>query len=179
MSSRRLTAAAKKSTTKIANTIFTAPNIAFTKAMNKWNKGGRHPFGVALFIAHFNVFFYFPHFNGVAPIIAHSQRERGRNYTVNAAVSLRSSTNTPNRWMLLHMDERFPTRRHIADCPLLQSFDIIVLALHRKFTCVAAYFFVRQDSRTSVADYASLRLCRPTASIRLCTHHASASFGAT
>ena len=131
--------------------------------------GGRHPFGVALFIAHFNVFFYFPHFNGVAPIIAHSQRERGRNYTVNATVSLRSSTNTPNRWMLLHMDERFPTRRHRADCPLLQSFDIIVLALHRKFTCVAAYFFVRQDSRTSVADYASLRLCRPTASIRLCT----------
>ena len=41
--------------------------------------------------------------------------------------------------------------------------------LRRKFTCVAAYFFVRQDSRTSVADYASLRLCRPTASIRLCT----------
>jgi len=31
--------------------------------------------------------------------------------------------------MLLHMDERFPTRRHIADCPLLQSFDIIVLAI--------------------------------------------------
>ena len=27
------------------------------------------------------------------------------------------------------MDERFPTRRHIADCPLLQSFDIIVLAI--------------------------------------------------
>ena len=53
--------------------------------------------------------------------------------------------------MLLHMDERFPTRRHRADCPLLQSFDMIVLALHRKFTCVAAYFFVRQDSRTSVA----------------------------
>ena len=41
--------------------------------------------------------------------------------------------------------------------------------LRRKFTCVAAYFFVRQDFRTSVADYASLRLCRPTASIRLCT----------
>ena len=41
--------------------------------------------------------------------------------------------------------------------------------LRRKFTCIAAYFFVRQDSRTSVADYASLRLCRPTASIRLCT----------
>ncbi len=30
---------------------------------------------------------------------------------------------------LVHMDERFPTRRHIADCPLLQSFDIIVLAI--------------------------------------------------
>ena len=27
------------------------------------------------------------------------------------------------------MDERFPTRRHIADCPLLQSFDIIILAI--------------------------------------------------
>ena len=27
------------------------------------------------------------------------------------------------------MDERFPTRRHRADCPLLQSFDIIVLAI--------------------------------------------------
>ena len=38
-----------------------------------------------------------------------------------------------------------------------------------RFICFAAYFFVRQDSRTSVADYASLRLCRPTASIRLCT----------
>ena len=41
--------------------------------------------------------------------------------------------------------------------------------LCRKFTCVTARLFVRQDSRTSVADYASLRLCRPTASIRLCT----------
>ena len=48
-----------------------------------------------------------------------------------------------------------------------------------RFTCIIAYPFVRRDSRTSVADYASLRLCRPTASIRLCTHHASASFGAT
>ena len=51
--------------------------------------------------------------------------------------------------------------------------------LRKRFTCVIAYPFVRRDSRTSVADYASLRLCRPTASIRLCTHHASASFGAT
>ena len=38
-----------------------------------------------------------------------------------------------------------------------------------RFTCIIAYPFVRRDSRTSVADYASLRLCRPTASIRLCT----------
>ena len=30
---------------------------------------------------------------------------------------------------VIHMDERFPTRRHIADCPLLQSFDIILLAI--------------------------------------------------
>ena len=41
--------------------------------------------------------------------------------------------------------------------------------LRKRFTCVIAYPFVRRDSRTSVADYASLRLCRPTASIRLCT----------
>ena len=41
--------------------------------------------------------------------------------------------------------------------------------LRRRFICIIAYPFVRRDSRTSVADYASLRLCRPTASIRLCT----------
>ena len=41
--------------------------------------------------------------------------------------------------------------------------------LRKRFTCVIAYPFVRRDSRTSVADYASLRLCRPAASIRLCT----------
>ena len=34
------------------------------------------------------------------------------------------------------MDERFPTRRHIADCPLLQSFDIILLAI-----CFASSLF--------------------------------------
>ena len=56
MSSRRLTAAAKKSTTKIANTIFTAPNIAFTKAMNKWNKGGETPLWRCSFYRPFQCF---------------------------------------------------------------------------------------------------------------------------
>ena len=37
---------------------------------------GRHPFGVALFIAHFDVFFYFPHFNGVGHIIAKLPRRK-------------------------------------------------------------------------------------------------------
>ena len=39
------------------------------------------------------------------------------------------------------MDERFPTRRYIADCPLLQSFDIILLAidLHRPFFHAEAF----------------------------------------
>ena len=56
MSSRRLAAAAKKSTTKIANTIFTAPNIAFTKAMNKWNKGGETPLWRCSFYRPFQCF---------------------------------------------------------------------------------------------------------------------------
>ena len=78
------------------------------------------------------------------------------------------------------MDERFPTRRHspnrIGHEVLTSHIETcwsrgfrVNETLRRKFTCIAAYFFVRQDSRTSVADYASLRLCRPTASIRLCT----------
>ena len=63
------------------------------------------------------------------------------------------------------------------DVRTLATRDLSNETLRKRFTCVIVYPFVQRDSRTSVADYASLRLCRPTASIRLCTHHAS--FGAT
>ena len=60
------------------------------------------------------------------------------------------------------MDERFPTRRHspnrIGHEVLTSHIETcwsrgfrVNETLRRKFTCVAAYFFVRQDSRTSVA----------------------------
>ena len=50
-------------------------------------------------------------------------------YAMDPGISIPDHMGTCPHCPFLHMDERFPTRRHIADCPLLQSFDIIVLAI--------------------------------------------------
>ena len=60
---------------------------------------GRHPFVVALFIAHSDVFFHIPHFNGVVHIIAKLPRGNQAHGKCAAGVLTTEYTEHTENWV--------------------------------------------------------------------------------